>query len=81
MPNEVLVAIIGVAGSALGSLIGVISSSKLTAYRIEQLEKKVDKHNNLIERTYKLEEETAVLSEKITVANHRIDDLEKAVER
>ena len=77
MPNEVLVAIIGVAGSALGSLIGILSSSKLTAYRIEQLEKKVDKHNSLIERTYKLEEETAVLSEKITVANHRIDDLEK----
>ena len=81
MPNEVLVAIIGVAGSALGSLIGILSSSKLTAYRIEQLEKKVDKHNNLIERTYKLEEETAILSEKITVANHRIDDLEKAGER
>lgn len=81
MPNEVLVAIIGVAGSALGSLIGILSSSKLTAYRIEQLEKKVDKHNTLIERTYKLEEETAVLSEKITVANHRIDDLEKASEK
>jgi hypothetical protein len=81
LPNEVLVAIIGVAGSALGSLIGILSSSKLTAYRIEQLEKKVDKHNSLIERTYKLEEETAVLSEKITVANHRIDDLEKAGER
>lgn len=81
MPNEVLVAIIGVAGSALGSLIGILSSSKLTAYRIEQLEKKVDKHNNLIERTYKLEEETAILSEKITVANHRIDDLEKASEK
>jgi hypothetical protein len=81
LPNEVLVAIIGVAGSALGSLIGILSSSKLTAYRIEQLEKKVDKHNSLIERTYKLEEETAVLSEKITVANHRIDDLERAGER
>lgn len=81
MPNEVLVAIIGVAGSALGSLIGVLSSSKLTAYRIEQLEKKVDKHNNLIERTYKLEEEAAILSEKITVANHRVDDLEKASEK
>ena len=81
MPNEVLVAIIGVAGSALGSLIGILSSSKLTAYRIEQLEKKVDKHNNLIERTYKLEEETAILSEKIIVANHRIDDLEKAGEK
>lgn len=81
MPKEILVAIIGVVGSALGSLIGILSSSKLTAYRIEQLEKKVDKHNNLIERTYKLEEETAVLFEKVTVANHRIDDLEKASEK
>lgn len=42
----------------------------LQQYRIEQLEKKQDKHNNLMERTYRLEE-------KIKVANHRIDDLEK----
>ena len=43
---------------------------ELQAYRIEQLEKKQDKHNNLIERTY-------ILEEKIKVANHRIDDLER----
>lgn len=49
----------------------------LQAYRIEQLEKKVDKHNNLIDRTYHLEQETAVQAEKLRVANHRIDDLEK----
>ena len=77
MPTEILVAIIGLAGSAVGSLFGVIASSKLTAYRIEQLEKKVDKHNNLIERTYKLEEKTELLAEKISVANHRIEDLEE----
>ena len=76
MPTEILVAIIGLAGSAVGSLFGVIASGKLTAYRIEQLEKKVDKHNNLIERTYKLEEKTELLAEKISVANHRIEDLE-----
>lgn len=50
---------------------------ELQAYRIEQLEKKVDKHNNLVERTYHLEEKVAVNDEKIRVANHRIEDLEK----
>lgn len=49
----------------------------IQAYRIEQLEKKVDKHNNLVERTYQLEEKEAILIEKIKTANHRIEDLEK----
>lgn len=55
-------------------------SSKLTAlisYRLEQLERKVEKHNNLIERTYKLEETAAIHEQQIKVANHRIADLEK----
>ena len=49
----------------------------LISYRLEQLESKVDKHNNLIERTYDLERKTAVLEEKQDIANHRISDLEK----
>ena len=49
----------------------------VTAGSLEELEKKVDKHNSVIERTYSLEETQAVLEEKIKVANHRIDDLEK----
>lgn len=49
----------------------------LVEYRLSQLEKKVDKHNNLIERTYKLEEEVTLHEEKIKVANHRINDLER----
>lgn len=49
----------------------------IQAYRIEQLEKKVDKHNSIVERTYHLEEKEAVLTEQIKVANHRIEDLEK----
>lgn len=76
MSTDVAVALIGLCGSAVGSLAGVVASAKLTAYRIEQLEKKVDKHNTVIERTYKLEEDQAVLLEKIKTANHRIDDLE-----
>lgn len=50
-------------------------------YRIEQLEKKVEKHNNLIERTYAIEQHNAVMDEEIKVANHRIEDLEKISER
>lgn len=76
MSDTVLVAIIGLVGSGLGSLIGVIASSKLTQYRLEQLEKKVDKHNNVVERVYALEERVAINEEKIKVENHRIEDLE-----
>ena len=60
-----------------GSYFANKKSSALIAYRLEELEKKVDKHNSVIERTYSLEETQAVLEEKIKVANHRIDDLEK----
>ena len=76
MDNTVLTELIGLGGSALGSLFGVLASSKLTQYRLAQLEKKVEAHNNLIERTYQLEERTELQEEKIRVANHRISDLE-----
>lgn len=72
MPAEVITAAL----SLVGTLGGIALSSNLTNYRIEQLEKKVEKHNNLITRTYKLEQEFAVMDEKVKVANHRIDDLE-----
>lgn len=49
----------------------------LLEQRLGQLSERVEKHNNVIERTYKLEELTALQEEKIKVANHRIDDLEK----
>lgn len=49
----------------------------LVTYRLEQLEKKVDVHNNIIERTYDLEKKAGVMEEQIKVANHRIDDLER----
>ena len=71
------VAVIGLCGSGMGSLIGALVSNKVWQYRIEQLEKKVEKHNNVIERTYKLEEENMVIDEGIKVMNHRIADLER----
>lgn len=56
MDSSVIVALITLAGSALGTFCGIVINSKLTNYRIEQLEKKVEKHNSVIERTFKLEE-------------------------
>ena len=71
MASEIIVAIIAFAGTAIGTFGGIVASSKLTNYRLSQLEKKVDKHNSVIERTY-------ILEEKMKVANHRIEDLEGA---
>ena len=76
MPAEVITAALSLGGTLVGTPGGIALSSNLTNYRIEQLEKKVEKHNNLITRTYKLEQEFAVMDEKVKVANHRIDDLE-----
>lgn len=78
MPSEILTALTTLAGSAIGALGGIFLNTKLTNYRIEQLEKRVEKHNNLIERVYRLEQNEAVTAEKIAVANHRIDDLEQS---
>ena len=76
MSENITIALITLAGSGLGSLIGILASTKLTAYRLEQLEKKVDKHNSVVERTYKLEQNFCLIDEKIKVVNHRIEDLE-----
>ena len=77
MSSDVITALIGLVGSGIGSVIGIICNTRLTAYRIKELEKKVDKHNTVVERTYKIEERLSVIDEEIKVANHRISDLEE----
>ena len=67
MAPEVFVAVLSLLGTLIGSLAGIITANKLTTFRIEQLEKKVDKHNNLIERMYSTEEKIAVLDERVRV--------------
>ena len=74
--DAIIVAIISGLFTLVGTLGGILTSSKLTAYRIEQLEKKVDEHNQVIDRVYRLEQQDAVFDEEIKVANHRISDLE-----
>lgn len=70
MSEAVIVALISGAGTLIGAFGGILASSKLTAYRIGILEKKVDKHNNFASRI-------PVIEEQIKVVNHRIDDLEQ----
>jgi hypothetical protein len=76
MTETIIVALISFAGTLCGAYFANRKSTALIAYRMEQLEKKVDKHNTVIERTYRLEENEKILDEKMKVANHRIDDLE-----
>lgn len=77
MSDTILVALFSLVGTLGGSFGGIITANKLVNYRIEQLEKKVEKHNNIIERVYELEKQEAVITEEIEVANHRIKDLEE----
>lgn len=79
MSDAIIVALIGLIGSGGGAFGGILISSKLTQYRLEQLEKKVELHNQVIDRVYKLEQHNEVQDEKIKVASHRIEDLEKVV--
>lgn len=76
MTEQLIITLISFAGTLLGSIVGIFTASKLSNYRIEQLEKKMDKHNNLIERVYLIEKHEAVIENKIKTAEHRISDLE-----
>ena len=79
--TSILVAVITALGSFLGVTYATRKSSEKTQalleLRLQTLERKMDKHNQVIERVYNLEQQTAVIEEKIRVGNHRIDDLEK----
>lgn len=68
MENEIAVAICSLVGTLVGSLAGIMTANRLTNYRIEQLEEKVKKHNNLVERMIIVEQSTKS-------AHHRIDGL------
>ena len=65
MSDTVIIAILSFVGTLLGSIFGILAANKLTNYRIEQLEKKVEKHNSVVERMYNLEKKLAVDEEEI----------------
>ena len=76
MSDGILVALITGGLAVLSNIIIVVFNNSKTLYRIDQLEKKVEKHNNFVERVYECERILDVHDEKLKVANHRIDDLE-----
>ncbi len=77
MSETILVALFSLVGTLGGSLAGIVAANKLVMYRLQQLEDKVEKHNQVVDRVYKLEQKDAVEKEEIKVINHRINDLEQ----
>lgn len=74
--TSIIVACISLLGTLIGTYAGIRKSTELSNYRIQRLEEKVNRHNNLIERTYLIEQEIAVLKNRESVSEHRIEDLE-----
>lgn len=65
MDSDIIVAIVSLVGTMGGTFGGIVTANKLTNYRIQQLEKQVEKHNKVIERVYNLEKHEAVIDEEI----------------
>lgn len=74
---DIIIGVLALIGTLGGAYFANKKTTALVIYRLQELEKKVDKHNQVIERTYALEERAGLLEERVKVANHRIDDLEK----
>ena len=77
MSDAIVVAILSLVGTAIGSVVSVLTANRLTNYKIDELKKTVEKHNSLIDRTYKLEKDVTVVNEKLEVIDHRVDALER----
>lgn len=75
MSNDIIIALVSLAGTLFGSLGGIVVSSKLTSYRLEQLEKKVDKHNNFADRVPRLEDAQEEMKEDIKELKKNIHEL------
>ena len=76
--SAIIVGVLALAGTLIGSMLSNNKTQALVIYRLQQLEEKVNKHNNIVERMYKIEEKQMVMEEQIKVANHRILDLEES---
>ncbi|MDU7339009.1 MAG: hypothetical protein E7L17_12950 [Clostridium sp.] len=79
MPTEIIVALLSFAGTLIGALAGILIANKLVNYRIAQLEKKVDTHNQVIDRTYKLEKETALIEQEQSEIKNDIKEIKNAI--
>lgn len=78
--NTVVVALLSLFGTLIGSFAGILTANKLTNYRLSQLEKKVDKHNHVIERMYELEKHEEITEEQIKSIDKRVERMEEHLE-
>lgn len=65
MPNEIIIGLLSLCGTLIGTLGGIITTSRLTNYRLQQLEDKVSKHNDLIDRMYKIENRVSIIEDEL----------------
>ena len=77
MDVDFLTGVASLIASLVGTFAGIITSTKLTNYQINELKKRVDKHNNVIERTYKLEEHCKYVDERIDKLESEVENHEK----
>lgn len=79
MPTEIIIAILSLCGTAIGSVAGIMAANRLTVYRIEQLEKKVDAHNNVLERFVTLEHDEQTQWKRIDELKADLENIKKEV--
>ena len=77
MSETIVVAILSLVGTAIGSISAVFAANKLTNYKIDELKKTVERHNSLIDRTYRLEERATLMDEKLDNLDHRVEVIER----
>ena len=79
MSDTVIVGLLAFLGTVIGSVVSIITSNRLTNYKLDELKKTVEKHNSLIERTFRLEEHSAITDSRLGTIDQRLDRLEEKV--
>ena len=79
MQAEIIVACLSLAGTLIGSIVGILTSNKLVTYRIEQLEKTVNKHNSIVERVVLLEQDNSTQWKRIDEVREDLEKVKKEV--
>lgn len=65
MSSEIIIGMLSLCGTLIGTMGGIMTSNKLTGYRLSELEKKVEKHNNLIDRMYNAENRISIIEDEL----------------
>jgi hypothetical protein len=77
MSETIIIAALSLVGTLAGTFGGILTSNRLIGYRIEQLEKKVEKHNNLIDRMYRVEERTELQEQRLNTIEHNMHEINR----